>query len=89
MDSTVIAAIIQTSGTIFATLVAGYFGKRWLDQEKLKEQLKIAKDDIRFLLEVEKYYTQHTKDDDHILGKNKARDYVKEQGYKWSKKNYS
>jgi len=46
MDSTVIAAIIESSSTIIATGVAAYFGKKWLDQEKLKEQLKIAKEDI-------------------------------------------
>ncbi len=70
MDPVVEAAWIQTAGTVFASLVAagiaGWYGKRWLDQEQLAKQLKTARSDIAFLLEVEKSYVQRTRDVDQV-----------------------
>lgn len=88
MDPVVEAAWIQTAGTVFASLVAagiaGWYGKRWLDQEQLAKQLKTARSDIAFLLEVEKSYVQRTRDVDQVPGKLTIRKEVEQSGYAWS-----
>lgn len=88
MDPVVAAAWIQTAGTIFASLVAagiaGWYGKRWHNQEQLAKQLKTARSDIAFLLELEKLFVQRTRDVDHIPGKLSIRKEVEQSGYEWS-----
>lgn len=88
MDPVVEAAWINTAGSVFASFVAagiaGWYGKHWLNQEQLAKQLKTARSDIAFLLEVEKLYLQRTRNVDHVPGKLTVRKEVEQSGYKWS-----
>lgn len=88
MDPVVEAAWIQTAGTVFASLlgaaIAGWYGKRWLRQEQLGKQLKSARDDIAFLLEVENIYVQRTREIDQVPGKLSVRKEVEQSGLAWS-----
>jgi len=86
METEIVVALIEVGGTLVTAAIAGYFGKKWLDQQKLQQKLKEAREDIAFLLQIEKYYLQETKEDDHILGKIKIREYITTQGYNWSGK---
>ena len=91
MDSVVTAAMIGTGGTIFASLVgaaiAGWYGKRWLKQEKLIKQLERAIADVEFILEVEKIYIENSKDLETVPNKNAVRDEVRKRGFVWSAQN--
>jgi hypothetical protein len=57
MDPQVQAAFISASGSVIAAviaaLVAGLLGKRFLNQQKLQQDLSRAVQDIDFLLQVE------------------------------------
>ncbi len=88
MNPVVEAAWIEAIGMILSSLiasaVAGWFGKRWLDQERLQKNIQIAQNDIMFLLEVEKQYIEQTRSIDQIPGKNSVRETVRQKGYAWS-----
>ena len=91
MDTVVQAAWIQAMGSIVASIVAAgvatWIGKRWLSQRRLEEELKVAREDIVFLLQVEKHYIEHARIVDEIPGKNTVRADVNLEGYSWSGKN--
>ena len=91
MDTVVQAAGIQATGSIVASViaagVAAWIGKRWLNQQKLREQLEVARSDIGFLLEVERQYIDRAKEIAEMPGKNSVRDDAKIAGYSWSGQN--
>jgi hypothetical protein len=91
MDSTVLAACINSGGLVLASIItasiAGWFGRRWLNQENLKNKLSIAQGDIGFLLEVERLYLEQTKEHSDVQGKNNTREQARKNGYKWSGEN--
>jgi len=93
IDSEVIAARINLGGTVTASIivatVAGWFGRRWLNQEKLRAKLKTAQEDIKFLIELGRLYLGQTKEDPSVTGKYITRDKARKNGFKWSGENTS
>ncbi|MBK5937908.1 hypothetical protein CCR96_01150 [Halochromatium roseum] len=86
MEPEVLAAWIGFAGTLIAAWVASLIGKRWLDQERLKGQLKDAKEDIRFLLEVERIQAEKRNPEHPMTALREARRMAKERGLAWSGK---
>lgn len=88
MEPVILAACIETAGTVFASIVAAiiatWYGKRWKSQERLEHQLNTARNDIEFLLEVEKHYIAATRSVKEVLGKIATRKAVESSGYHWS-----
>lgn len=85
------AALIQGGFTVLAAGIAALtgraIGKRFSDRKKLEKDLKIARNDIRYLLKVEEEHCRiHSNKSDHSL-KNTVRKRVREQGYVWSEEN--
>lgn len=87
MDAVVIAAMIESLGTVIAAAVAGFLGYRWLNQQRLNEELADARSDILFLLEVERIHAQHRNAEHPYSPLRETRALAKERGYFWSKKN--
>ena len=89
-DPAVQAAIINTAGTVFATIVATVFatifGKRILNGEKLKENLDIAINDVAFLLAVEEEHCAIHKENTNQSSKLRIRQIAVERGLIWSGK---
>ena len=87
MEPVIAAAWIGTAGTVFASLVgasiAGWYAKRWLRQEELRQDLATARKDIEYLLEVEKRYVEHARGFSEMPGKQTVRREVNERGLKW------
>ena len=88
MDAQIIAAIIQSTGTVIAAVVAagvaGLIGKRLLQQDKLKSDLEVTKKDIAFLLGVEAKHCAKHKEQDGNSYKIKIREDARQEGYEWS-----
>lgn len=80
--------ILQSTTTMLSSVltavVAAWFGRKWLKQEKLKEQLQIAKSDLEFLLTVEATLYEHVKTETGVNLKRKIRASVMSKGFKWS-----
>ena len=87
MEPIVLAAWIGFAGTVIAAWVASMIGQRWLDQERLKQQLNDAKADIRFLLEVERIHAEKRNLEHPMTALREARRITKERGFAWSGKN--
>lgn len=87
MDPVIQAAWIEFFGTVTAALVAGIIGVRWLNQQKIEQQLKEAKADIRFLLEVESISAERQTPDKPLSALRKNRSEAKLRGFYWSGKN--
>ena len=87
MDSITQAAWIEFFGTVTAALVAGIIGVRWLNQQKIEQQLKEVKADIRFLLEVESISAEWKTPDKLLSALRKNRSEAKLRGFCWSGKN--
>ena len=62
-------------------------GVRWLNQQRLKEQLMEAKSDIRFMLEVERFHAERRNESHPMTPLREARRMTKDRGYSWSGKN--
>ena len=88
MDAQIIAAIIQSTGTVIAAVVAagvaGLIGKRLLQQDKLKSDLEVTKKDIAFLLAVEAKHCAKHKEQDGNSYKIKIREDTRQEGFEWS-----
>lgn len=90
MDPAVQSAVIQSSGSIVATLIAAVaasvIGKRFVSRKRLQEKLLMAQGDIEFLLAVEEgHCAMHLK----VSGeshKNRVRQRAKDRGLVWSGK---
>lgn len=80
----IIAALIQgTSGivaTIIAAVSAALIGRKFADQAKLKESLKLAVEDIEFLLAVEAAHCEIHREHSGSSLKLKVRESVRENG---------
>ena len=87
-DPLILSALVQSIGTIIAAVVAaiaaGIIGKRFLKQDKSRDDLEAAKKDIRFLLEVEEEHCGRHKSQDGKAHKNIVRDKVRKDGSEWS-----
>lgn len=84
------AALIESIGTIFATIVAAIFasiiGKKFRDRDKLKEHLDLAISDIAYLLQVEDEHCTMNKERTSRTSKLVVRQIVSNRGLKWSGK---
>lgn len=91
METEVIAAFISGGGTLLATLIAAWvahaFGRRWLDQDKLRRDLITARKDILFLLELERHYVELAKTTQAIPGLKTMRAGARVQRLEWSGQN--
>lgn len=89
MSPEILASIISSGGTVFAALIAALaaalIGKRFLRQEKLKTDLDLAIQDIRYLLNVEQRHCELHKEQRGESNRQRVRDYVsKESDIVWS-----
>ena len=74
----VIAAIITS-------IVAALIGRKFLNEQKLKNLVITAAKDIEFLLVVERHHIEeHKAEGDNTGYKNTMRDKAREEGYTWS-----
>jgi len=91
MDNQIISSVIQASGAIIATVIAAttaaIIGKKFQNQEKLKDKLKETREDIAFLLAVESEHVEKNKIKNEEGHKNKIREEVRNKGFKWSGNN--
>lgn len=84
--STIINAVTSIITTIIGTVGAAVIGKRFLNTEKLKRNLKVATDDIAFLLAVETAHLKRNTDSQGSRLKVKVREEVRASGLVWSGK---
>ena len=87
MNTELLAAAISAFGTVVAALIGGLIGIKWLRQQGMVEQLKIARRDIRFLLEVERLHTEAREPERPLRPLRQARSVCKERGFSWSGRN--
>jgi len=87
MSDVVAAAWIGFFGTVLAALIAGMLGLRWLNQQRTQAQLREARSDIRFLLEVERIHAQSRNPAHPFTALRDARRIARNGGYAWSGKN--
>ncbi|MCF7996987.1 MAG: hypothetical protein K9L32_04535 [Chromatiaceae bacterium] len=87
MAPEVLAAWIGFVGTLIAAWVESVIGKRWLHQERLNDPLQQAKEDIRFLLEVERIQAVKRNPEHPMTALREARRMAKDRGLAWSGKN--
>ena len=87
MSEVILAAWIEFSATVIAALVGGFLGVRWLNQQRLREQLMETKSDIRFLLEVERIHAEKQNVAHPLTPLREARRITKERDFAWSGKN--
>jgi len=90
MDNMFVIAIINAGGDVLAAAVAGgvaaLIGKRFLSQQVLKKQLEVARNDIAFLLKVERRHcVKHKKFGQKSLFNTVRQEITQEGGY-WSGK---
>lgn len=92
LDVPVKAAIVGGAftlvGAIITASIAALISHKWLNQEKLKENLDKAKQDIDFLLTLEETLLSEIKllTNSETSPKRKYRARVLAQGFKWSGK---
>ncbi len=72
--------------SILAVLAAKLIGQTIANRKKLQEKLQQAIDDIEFLLEVEKEHCENNKQTLGESRKNKVREAVRNNGFKFSGK---
>ena len=81
MPVEITAAIIEGSFTLLATVIAAVcaalIGKQFQDRKKLKLQLDEAREDVAFLLAVEKLYGIRHKNNHGSSGKINVRECVR------------
>ena len=87
MDPVVYSAWIGFAGTVISALVVGLIGRRWLNQQRMAEQLKDARADIRLLLEVESIHAAKRNPEHPLTALREARRLAKERGCRWTGKN--
>lgn len=87
MSETVAAALIGFAGTVLASLIAGFLGLRWLSQQRIQAQLREARSDILFLLEIERIHAKARNLAHPTTPLREARRIAKISGYSWSGKN--
>lgn len=87
MNTSLWAAWIDFAGTVLAAVVAGLIGVRWLNQQRMGEQLKQARRDIRFLLEVERVHAEARDSAKPTRPLRQARAVCKDRGFSWSGQN--
>lgn len=87
-DPAVQAAIVQSVGGVLAATVAGVcavlVGKRFVDQNRLREKLELAIRDIEFLLAVESVHCADRLPERQGSIKQRMRKLVRERGLEWS-----
>lgn len=86
MDSEIISSLIQAGGNVLATLILALVGKKFLQQESLKNDLITAQKDIEFLLQCESSHCENNSNGGGASNKNKIREQVRTDGYQWSGK---
>ncbi len=86
----VMAAIINAGGSILAALIAAVaaalIGRRFLDQETLRQKLRLAVSDIKFLTEVENLHVGQRKEAESRSTRREVREAAKRNGHAWSGK---
>ena len=87
MSEAVLAAWIGFAGTMLASLIAGMLGWRWLNQQRMQAQLREARSDILFLLEVERIQAEKRNREHPFTALREARRLARNDGYTWSGKN--
>ena len=88
MEPQILSSIISSAGTIAAAVIAAVtakiIGRKFLDRERLKNDLETAVKDIEFLLSVEEIHCGNNREMDGHSSKNKVRDMVRDSGIEWS-----
>ena len=87
MDPVVLSACIGFAGTVISAVVVGLLGRRWLNQQRIAEQLKEARVDIRLLLEVETIHAAKRNPEHPLTALREGRRLAKERGCQWTGKN--
>jgi hypothetical protein len=90
-DPAVIAAIIQSVGTLLAAIMAAFIaallGKKFADRRRLELKLAIAQQDIAYLLKVEENHcNRNLEAGEPSSFKLRMRKAASDQGYAWSGK---
>lgn len=91
-ETEVLVAFISSTGQVLAALVAalaaGMIGKTFADRKRLMAKLEAAKQDILFMLEVERQYGIRMLEHEDTTLKNSVRQVVREEfGLVWSGRN--
>lgn len=87
-DPAVQAALLQAVGAVLAAMIAGVcaalIGRQFVNQERLREQLRAAQEDVAFLLAVEEEHGKLHVDRGLSNHKQTVRKAVRERGLTWS-----
>lgn len=79
-----ISGIFTVLSALIAAVAAAIIGNTIANRRKLQEKLKIAIQDIAFLLEVEEIHCEHNKRNGKPSRKNTVRNEVREAGLDFS-----
>ena len=86
----VLAAIVGAGGNILAATIAAIaaalIGRRFLNQEALKQKLQVAVSDIKFLTEVENIHVGQRRETESRSTRRDVRQIAKRHGFVWSGK---
>jgi hypothetical protein len=82
------AAMVYAAGYILAAVIAAacaaLIGQQFINRRRLTEKLELARQDILFLLEVEREHCAMHKDRDGESNKIRVRRLVRDKGQGWS-----
>ncbi len=84
IQAALISGIFTLLSALIAAIAAGIIGNTIADRQKLQEKLKIAIQDIAFLLEVEESHCEHNKHNNRPSRKNTVRNEIREAGLYFS-----
>lgn len=82
------AALITSVGSVVAAVIAAIaaavIGRQISGKRRLQEALKLAIDDVHFLLAVEAEHCRIHQEESDESFKNRAREVARDSGYSWS-----
>ncbi|WP_121968498.1 hypothetical protein [Leptolyngbya sp. BC1307] len=84
IQAALISGIFTVLSALIAAVAAAIIGNTIADRRKLQEKLKIAIQDIAFLLEVEELHCEHNKRSNRPSRKNTVRNEVRDAGLDFS-----
>ncbi len=84
IQAALVSGIFTVLSALIAAVAAAIIGNTIADRQKLQEKLKIAIQDIAFLLKVEEIHCEHNKRNSSPSRKNVVRDEVRETGLDFS-----
>lgn len=84
IQAAVVSGVFTILSALIAAIAAGIIGKTIADRQNLQEDLKIAAQDIAFLLSVEAMHCEYNKRSNRTSRKNTVRDEVRETGLYFS-----